>query len=127
MLRNNFSKLFLKEIRKKFHKKEKIDKYFSEQEKKKETKQEEREKKQEEREKKYYTKELKKVEEFLKKLEEDINRLEKHQYRDNNDLDYKGIRQIENLFDEINKGYYKPIKTKGAEGKQNGQRQKIIC
>ena len=127
MLRNNFSKLFLKEIRKKIHKKEKIDKYFSEQEKKKETKQEEREKKQEEREKKYYTKELKKVEEFLKKLEEDINRLGKYQYRDNNDLDYKGIRQIENLFDEINKGYYKPIKTKGAEGKQNGQRQKIIC
>ena len=24
------------------------------------------------------------------------------------------MRQIENLFDEINKDYYKPIKTKGA-------------
>ena len=85
----------IKEIRKKFHKKEKLDEYFSEQEKKYKTKQEEREKK-------HYTKELKKVEEFLKKLEEDINRLKKHQYHDNNDLDYKGIRQMENLFHEIN-------------------------
>ena len=57
---------------------------------------------------------MKKFEEFLKKLEEDINRLEKHQYRNNKDLDYKGIRQIENLFDETNEDYYKPIKTKGA-------------
>ena len=56
VLRNNFSKEKTKEIRKKFHKKEKIDKYFSEQEKKNETKQEEREEKQEEREKKHYTK-----------------------------------------------------------------------
>ena len=79
VLRNNFSKEKIKEIRKKFHKKEKIDEYLSKQEKKNETKKEEREKK-------HYTKELKKVEEFLKKLEEDINRLEKHQYRDNNDL-----------------------------------------
>ena len=107
MIRNKFSKEKIKEIRKKFHKKEKIDKYFGEEEKKNETKQEEREKK-------HYTKELKKVEEFLKKLEEDINRLEKHRYRDNGDLDYKGIRQIENLFNKIDEDYYKPIKTKGA-------------
>ena len=64
--------------------------------------------------KKHYTKELKKVEEFLKKLEEDNNKLEMHQYRNNNDLDYKGKRQIENLFGEINKDHYKPIKTKGT-------------
>ena len=51
MLRNNFSKEKIKGIRKKFHKKEKIDKYFREQETK-----------QEEREKNYYNKELKKVE-----------------------------------------------------------------
>ena len=94
VLRNNFSKQKIKEIRKKFHKKEKIGKYFSEQEKKKKTKQEEREKKQEEQEKKLYTKELKKVEKFFKKLEEDINKLEKHQYRENNNLDDKGIREI---------------------------------
>ena len=40
-LRNNFSKEEIKEIKKKIHKKEKIDKYFREQE----TKQEERDKK----------------------------------------------------------------------------------
>ena len=91
VLRNNFSKEKTKEIRKKFHKKEKIDEYFSEQEKKNETKQEEREKK-------HYTKELKNIEEFLKKLEEDINRLQKHQYCNNNDLDFKGIRQFSGLF-----------------------------
>ena len=52
---------------------------------------------------------------FLKKLEEkDFNRLEKHHYRSNDDLDYKGIRQIENLFNEIDEDYYKLIKTKGA-------------
>ena len=51
----------------------------------------------------------------MKKLEEeDFNTLKKHHYRDNDDPDYKGIRQIENLFDEINEDYYKPIKTKGA-------------
>ena len=51
----------------------------------------------------------------MKKLkEEDLNRLEKYQYHDNDNLQYKGIRQIENLFDEINEDYYKPIKTKGA-------------
>ena len=37
-----------------------------------------------------------------------------HHYRDNDDPDYKGIRQIENLFDEINEDCYKPIKTKCA-------------
>ena len=71
--------------------------------------------KQEKQEKKRYTKKLKKVEEFLKKLqEEDLNRLEKHQFQDNDDLDYKEIRQIENLFDEINEDYYKLINTKGS-------------
>ena len=44
----------------------------------------------------------------------DLNRLEKHEYHDNEDLEYKGIRQIENLFGEINENYYKPIKTKCA-------------
>ena len=48
--------------------------------------------------KKHYTKELKKVEEFLKKLEEDINRLKKHQYHDNNNLDYKGIKTNRKFF-----------------------------
>ena len=73
-------------------------------------------KKQEKHEKKHYTKNLKRVEEFFKKLEEeeDLNRLEKHQYRNNDDLNYKRIREIENLFNEIDEDYYKPTKTKGA-------------
>ena len=58
---------------------------------------------------------MKKAEDFFKKLKEDLNRLERHQYDDNEDLDYKGIRQIENLFDKIDdEDYYKPIKTNGA-------------
>ena len=77
-------------------------------------KQEEREKIQEEREKNHCTKELNKVEVFLNKIEKDFDRLEKHCYHDNDDRDYKRIRQIENLFDEINEDFYKPIKTKGA-------------
>ena len=50
-------------------------------------------------------KKLQKAKEFFKKLKEDLNRLEKHQYNDNEDLDYKGIRQIQNLFNKINKDY----------------------
>ena len=61
--------------------------------------------KQEEKEKRHYTKELKKVEESLKKSEEKINKSEKHCYHDNDDLIYKGIRQIENLFSEINEDH----------------------
>ena len=50
----------------------------------------------------------------MKKLEKDFDRLEKHRYHDNDDLDYKRIRQIENLFDETNEDYNKPLKIKGA-------------
>ena len=71
--------------------------------------------KQEKQEKKLYIKKLQKAEEFLKKLKEDLNRLEKYQYNDNEDQDYKGIRQIENLFNKINEeDYYKPIKTEDS-------------
>ena len=78
-----------------------IDEYLKELEKKKLTEWEKRDKK-------HYTKKLKKADEFFKKLkEEDLNKLEKHQYQINDDLNYKGIRQIENLFDEINEDYIK--------------------
>ena len=51
----------------------------------------------------------------MKELKEEyLNRLEKYQYHDSDDLDYKGIRQTENLFDEINEDYYKPIRTRGS-------------
>ena len=110
-LRNNFSKEKIKKIRRKFHFKESIDEYL------KELEQKDSLTKQEKQEKKRYTKKLQKAEEFFKKLKEDLNRLEKHQYNDNEDLDYigyKGIRQIENLFDKIDEDYYKPIGTKDA-------------
>ena len=57
---------------------------------------------------------LQKSQKYFKKLKEDLNRLEKHQYNDNEDLDCKGKRQIENLFDKIYEDYYKPIKTNGT-------------
>ena len=107
-LRNNFSKEEIKKIRRKFYFTESIDEYL------KELEQKDSLTKQEKQEKKRYTKKLQKAEEFFKKLKEDLNRLEKHQYNDNEDLDYKGIRQIENLFDKIDEDYYKPIKTNGA-------------
>ena len=100
-LRNNFSKEQIKKIRRKFSFREDIDKYLKELEKKDSLTE------QEKREKKRYTKKLRKAEEFFKKLkEEDLNRLEKYQYNDNEDLEYKGIKQIENLFDEINEEDY---------------------
>ena len=40
--------------------------------------------------------------------------MERHQYSDNEDLEYKGIGQIEKLFSKINEDYYKPMKTKDA-------------
>ena len=76
--------------------------------------------------------EFKRVEESLKKTKENINRLERYRYHDNDDLDYKGIRQIENLFNEINDDYYKPIKIKGAfnnnyiEYERKGDKDKIL-
>ena len=100
-LRNNFSKKEIKKIKENFR--------FRELEKKGSLAE------QEKREKKRYTGKLKEDEEYLKKLkEEDLNRLERYKYNDNDDLDYKGIRQIENLFEEINEDYYKPIKTKST-------------
>ena len=39
---------------------------------------------------------------------------ETEKYPDHDDPNYKGIRNIENVFDEINEDYYKPVKTKSA-------------
>ena len=107
-LRNNFSKKERNKIRRKFRLKESIDEYLKELEQKDTLTEKEKQ------EKKRYTKRLPKVEEFFKKLKENLNRLERYQYNNNEDLDYKGIRQIENLFDKIDEDYYKPIRTKGA-------------
>ena len=39
---------------------------------------------------------------------------ETKKYPDHDDPNYKGIRNIENVFNEINEDYYKPVKTKSA-------------
>ena len=44
-----------------------------------------------------------------------LNKKEKYKYHDCDDLDYHGIRDIENLFDaDNNNGYYKPILVKSS-------------
>ena len=58
---------------------------------------------------KQHAKELKKIKKSLEKLQENFKK-----YHDKDDQDYKGIRYIENLFNEIKEDYYKPIKAKGA-------------
>ena len=53
------------------------------------------------------------IRQYLTKLEKSINKFKK--YYDHDDLDYKGIRDIENLFDEVNEvDYYKPIKNNNS-------------
>ena len=59
---------------------------------------------------------------FLKKKEKGLNNILLNQkkvhklkkYYDYDDSDYKGIRDIEKLFSEVNEDYYKRIKTEGA-------------
>ena len=105
-LRNNFSKEEIEKIRRKFHFKESIHKYL------KELGQKDSLIKQEKQEKKRYTKKLQKAEEFLKNLKENLNKLKRHQYNIIEDIEYKGIKEIENLFNKIDdEEYYEPTKT----------------
>ena len=49
----------------------------------------------------------------LVELTNKLNKKEKYRYHDRDDLDYHGIRDIENLFDtDNNDDYYKPILVK---------------
>ena len=49
----------------------------------------------------------------LVELANKLNKKEKYRYHDRDDLDYHGIRDIENLFDtDNNDDYYKPILVK---------------
>ena len=105
-LRNNFSKEEIKKIRRKIYHREEIDEYLKKLEKKDSLT--------EQGNHQSITKVLQKSETYFKKLKKDLNRLEKHQYNDNEDLDYKGKRQIGNLFNKIYEDYYKPIKTNGT-------------
>ena len=57
---------------------------------------------------------LKKTEKYFKKLKEYLNELKRYQYNIIDNIDCNGIRQIEQLFNDINEeDYYKPIKTTG--------------
>ena len=58
-------------------------------------------------------KEKKEIHDHLVKLIETIDKKYKHKHNDRDDLDYHGIRDIENLFDNINDSdYYKPTLVK---------------
>ena len=54
---------------------------------------------------------LKETEKYFKKLKEDLNKLKRYRYNIIEGIDYKGIKEIENLFNEISEDYYEPIKT----------------
>ena len=52
---------------------------------------------------------------YLRELVRDLDNKEKYSLYDLDDLDYYGIRDIENLFDKVNEeDYYKPILVKNS-------------
>ena len=52
---------------------------------------------------------------YLRELVRDLDNKEKYSLYDLDDLDYYGIRDIENLFDKVNEeDYYKPILVKSS-------------
>ena len=51
-------------------------------------------------------------EKYITELEKELNKREK--YYDRDDPDYYGIRDIINLFDEIDEDYYTPVKVNGS-------------
>ena len=60
-------------------------------------------------------KEKEKIDDNLLKLVNKLNKKEKYRYHDRDDLDYHGIRDIENVFDNIvDNDYYKPILVKSS-------------
>ena len=59
--------------------------------------------------------EKEKVYDNLVELVNKLNKKEKYRYHDHDDLDYHGIRDIENVFDNIDDDdYYKPILVKSS-------------
>ena len=52
-------------------------------------------------------KEKKEIYDHLDESVRNLDKKEKYKYHDRGDLDYHGIRDIENLFDNVN-DYYKP-------------------
>ena len=89
-LRNNVSKEEVKKARKNFSDKEIFDEYLKELEQKDSLTGKEK------RRKKRYTKKLQKAEEYIKKLKEDLSKFGRHQYNNNEDLEYEGIKNLFN-------------------------------
>ena len=68
-----------------------------------------------ERKKNLSDKEKEKIDDNLYELVNKLNKKEKYRYHDHDDLDYHGIRDIENLFDaNNNEDYYKTILVKSS-------------
>ena len=66
-----------------------------------------------ENEKSFFKSKIKEIEKNLTELEENLSKTKK--YYDHDDIEYRGIRNVKDLFDlSINEDYYKPIITKGA-------------
>ena len=60
-------------------------------------------------------KDKEKIDDNLLELANKLNKKEKYRYHDHDNLDYYGIRDIENLFDaDNNDEYYKPILVKSS-------------
>ena len=55
-----------------------------------------------------------KIDDNLLELVNKLNKNEKYRYHDRDDLDYHGLRDIENVFDNIDDDYYKPILVKSS-------------
>ena len=69
--------------------------------------------------------EIKKIDQNLTELKESLFKLNKYY----DDLEYKGIRHIKDLYDEIDEGYYKPIKASNSnyiEYESNGDKDKNL-
>ena len=73
---------------------------------------------------------IKEIDQNLTELRENI--FKHNKYYDYDDLEYKGIRDIRNLFDEFDEDYYRPIKNTSAfndnymEYENNGDKNKNL-
>ena len=68
-----------------------------------------------EKKKNLWDNESKEIYDHLVKLVRTLDKKEKFKYHDCNDLDYHGLRNIENLFDSVNDiDYYKPMLVKSS-------------
>ena len=64
-------------------------------------------------------KDKEKIDNDLLELVNKFNKKEKYRHNGRDDLDYHGMRDIENLFDNIDDDYYKPILVKSSFDENN--------